>query len=197
MDNKPMYWLKQVKYVESIYLDKEPTEQIPPPNMEPKQFSKGKLTFTGVPLSLLAPLVGKQLWWVQSSDGLERVITEHQLENWILTEQRELINLNTKAGSWIKNVLRFCGEKGISHCDYLLSIRKETQWENHGVPRAHRCASKKGTVGYEKRTHTTIKLDQHLQMAHQTLWSVVRDSENLQLITTKAPVNLPPVDFWW
>ena len=55
--------------------------------------------------------------------------------------------------------------------------------------------SKKGTVGYEKRTHTTIKLDQHLQMAHQTLWSVVRDSENLQLITTKAPVNLPPVDF--
>jgi len=32
-------------------------------------------------------------------------------------------------------------------------------------------------------------------MAHQTLWSVVRDSENLQLITTKAPVNLPPVDF--
>jgi len=33
MDNKPMYWLKQVKYVESIYLDKEPTEQIPLPNM--------------------------------------------------------------------------------------------------------------------------------------------------------------------
>jgi len=55
--------------------------------------------------------------------------------------------------------------------------------------------SKLGTVGYEKRTHTTIKLDQHLQMTHQTLWSVVRDSENLQLITTKAPVNLPPVDF--
>jgi len=80
--------------------------------MEPKQFSKGKLSFTGVPLSLLAPLVGKLLWWVQSSDGLERVITEHQLENWVLTEQRELINLNTKAGSWIKNVLRFCGEKG-------------------------------------------------------------------------------------
>jgi len=112
MDNKPMYWLKQVKYVESIYLDKEPTEQIPLPNMEPKQFSKGKLSFTGVPLSLLAPLVGKLLWWVQSSDGLERVITNHQLENWILTDQRELINLNTKAGSWIKNVLRFCGEKG-------------------------------------------------------------------------------------
>lgn len=55
--------------------------------------------------------------------------------------------------------------------------------------------SKHGTVGYEKRTHTTIKLDQHLQMAHQTLWSVVRDSENLQLITTKASVNLPPVHF--
>jgi len=49
---------------------------------------------------------------VQSSDGLERVITNHQLENWILTDQRELINLSAKAGSWIKNVLRFCGEKG-------------------------------------------------------------------------------------
>ena len=55
--------------------------------------------------------------------------------------------------------------------------------------------SKLGTVGYEKHTHTTIKLDQHLQMAHQTLWSLVRDSENLQLITTKAPIHLPPVDF--
>lgn len=55
--------------------------------------------------------------------------------------------------------------------------------------------SKLGTVGYEKHTHTTIKLDQHLQMAHQTLWSVVRDSENLQLITTKAPIDLPQVDF--
>ena len=55
--------------------------------------------------------------------------------------------------------------------------------------------SKLGTVGYEKHTHTTIKLDQHLQMAHQTLWSVVRDNENLQLITTKAPIDLPQVDF--
>ncbi len=55
--------------------------------------------------------------------------------------------------------------------------------------------SKKGTVGYEKRTHTTIKLDQHLQMAHQTLWSVVRDKQNLQLIATKETMNLPAVDF--
>ena len=112
MDNKPMYWLKQVKYIESIYLDEEPTKQVPMPNLELKQFSKGKLSFTGVPLSLLGPLVGKRLWWVQSSDGLERVITNHQLENWILTDQRELINLSAKAGSWIKNVTRFCGEKG-------------------------------------------------------------------------------------
>jgi len=107
-----MYWLKQVKYVESIYLDKEPTEQIPLPNMEPKQFSKGKLSFTGVPLSLLAPLVGKQLWWVQSSDGLERVITEHQLENWILTEQRELINLTRKLVAGLKTYYGFV-EKGV------------------------------------------------------------------------------------
>jgi len=76
---------------------------------------KGIIKYNEDPIvssDILAPLVGKLLWWVQSSDGLERVITEHQLENWVLTEQRELINLNTKAGSWIKNVLRFCGEKG-------------------------------------------------------------------------------------
>jgi len=55
--------------------------------------------------------------------------------------------------------------------------------------------SKHGTVGYEKRTHTTIKLDQHLQMPPQTLWSVVRDKHNLQLIATKEAINLPSVDF--
>jgi len=55
--------------------------------------------------------------------------------------------------------------------------------------------SELGTVGYEKRTHTTIKLDQHLQMTHQTLWSVVRDKQNLQLIATKETMNLPAVDF--
>lgn len=55
--------------------------------------------------------------------------------------------------------------------------------------------SEMGTLGYEKRTHTTIKLEQHLQMTHQTLWSVVRDKQNLQLIATKEAMNLPSVDF--
>jgi hypothetical protein len=112
IDNKPMYWLKQVRFIESIYLPEEPQKVVPMPKLQMQEFSKGKLSFKGVPLFTLAPLVGERLWWVESADGVERVITEYQLQKWILTNEHEVINLETRAGTWIKQVTRFCGEKG-------------------------------------------------------------------------------------
>ncbi|WP_018962552.1 hypothetical protein [Coprothermobacter platensis] len=112
MSDKPMYWLKNVVYVESIYLPQGPTKNVPLPLLEHQTFTKGNLSFEGIPLSALAPLVGKTLWWIESKDHVERVITQHQLQNWLLTTQHQAVNLNTRPGTWINNVTRFCGEEG-------------------------------------------------------------------------------------
>lgn len=52
-----------------------------------------------------------------------------------------------------------------------------------------------GTVSYEKHSHSPLKLEEHLQMAKQTVWSLISDTEGLQLIATKEPIHLPITDF--
>ncbi|NPV88173.1 molybdopterin-guanine dinucleotide biosynthesis protein B [Coprothermobacteraceae bacterium] len=52
-----------------------------------------------------------------------------------------------------------------------------------------------GTVGYEKRTHSEIKLDMHLRTAAFTKWSAVVDQQGFAIVATQERLNLPQVDF--
>ncbi|NPV88174.1 hypothetical protein HPY42_01425 [Coprothermobacteraceae bacterium] len=111
IDKKPTYWIRNLERLESLHLSEEPTAELELPDLQFEQFQKGRFFTLAVPLSQIAPLLGNRTWWVESADGLERVIPASEIEQWLLTKDKSLMNLGKRAGCWIKNVTRVCGDR--------------------------------------------------------------------------------------